>query len=103
MGMMDQPKLDLGKKKEDKNKWLKLTLRKLQFLLLFQFPCKKNLKKGGLSILELPNSNNLPSEGEIDVTLGRSNIDYSSVCIRRWYRKIIYNKVEIRSVEISSK
>lgn len=72
-------------------------------MLLFQLPCKNNFKKGGLSILELPNSNDLPSEGKIDVTLGRSNIDYGSVCICRSYSKIIYNKVEIRSVEISSK
>lgn len=53
--------------------------------------------------MELPNSNDLPSKDKIDVTLGRSNIYYGSVCIHRSYCKIIYNKVEIRSVEISSK
>lgn len=53
--------------------------------------------------MELPNSMDLPSKDKIDVTLGRSNIVYGSVCIRRSYSKIIYSKVEIRSVEISSK
>lgn len=41
----------------------------------------------------------MPSKDKIHVTLGRSSIDYDFVCTL--YSKLIYNKIEERSVEIS--